>query len=78
MLHVEPEKIETEKELKKMTNQNTKCVICKEDYTGHGNNAEPVMSGYCCDNCNATIVIPARVQDADMEGLTDHGVAPQT
>ncbi len=50
-----------------MTNQNTttKCVICKENYTGHGNNAEPVMSGQCCDSCNREYVIAARLQDVD-------------
>lgn len=35
-----------------------KCIIC-----GCGkanNNAEPVIKGYCCDNCNMMYVIPAR------------------
>ena len=30
------------------------------------NNALPVQDGRCCDNCNATVVIPARI--ARMEG----------
>lgn len=31
-----------------------------------GNNALPVQDGRCCDNCNMTVVIPARI--ARMEG----------
>ncbi len=27
-----------------------------------GNNAEPVNSGRCCDDCNSSVVIPARLQ----------------
>ena len=38
-----------------------KCSICGKGYDGYGNNAEPVNSGRCCDDCNATQVIPARI-----------------
>lgn len=37
------------------------CSICKKEYTGFGNNAEPVNGGRCCDDCNMTVVIPARL-----------------
>ena len=43
-----------------------KCSICQNeiqavgDWT-QGNNAEPVNNGRCCDHCNATVVIPARL-----------------
>lgn len=43
-----------------------KCSICQNeiqpvgDWT-QGNNAEPVNDGRCCDQCNATVVIPARL-----------------
>tara|TARA_R100000951_G_scaffold31360_1_gene26891 strand:+ start:669 stop:839 length:171 start_codon:yes stop_codon:yes gene_type:complete len=37
------------------------CDICKEDYIGYGNNANPVIDGKCCDICNVTIVIPTRL-----------------
>lgn len=41
------------------------CSICFEDYYGYGNNAYPVhlenVSSRCCDKCNETIVIPARI-----------------
>jgi len=51
------------------------CSICKLPYTGYGNNAVPVNNGRCCDNCNSTEVIPARIdnvikiyQQADKDG----------
>jgi len=49
------------------------CVICgktieplRHPTTGevaweHGNNAEPVKEGRCCDNCNWNVVIPRRL-----------------
>ena len=40
-----------------------KCNICKAPYNGYGNNAAPVKDGRCCDICNQTIVIPARMQN---------------
>lgn len=42
--------------------ETNKCVICGKEYTGYGNNAYPVNEGRCCDECNANIVIPARIQ----------------
>jgi hypothetical protein len=27
-----------------------------------GNNAQPINNGRCCERCNATIVLPARIQ----------------
>lgn len=38
------------------------CSICGKKTTGHGNNAEPVNSGRCCDECNTTIVITERLK----------------
>ena len=41
------------------------CVICKEEFTGWGNNPQPIKEeGECCDTCDNEKVIPAR-----MEGL---------
>tara|TARA_R100000388_G_scaffold91212_1_gene73117 strand:+ start:786 stop:947 length:162 start_codon:yes stop_codon:yes gene_type:complete len=41
------------------------CVICKEEFTGWGNNPAPIKDeGECCDTCDNEKVIPAR-----MEGL---------
>ena len=48
-----------------------KCSICEEEiekkyhngkmYWDSGHNAQPVNDGRCCDVCNATVVIPARM-----------------
>jgi len=49
---------------------NNKCCLCGEqmDYIGdkkrvYGHNAEPIAKGHgrCCDNCNFTEVISARL-----------------
>jgi hypothetical protein len=37
------------------------CSICEQVYVGFGNNARPINSGRCCDDCNALEVIPARI-----------------
>lgn len=38
------------------------CCICGKEYTGYGNNPEPVrISGRCCNDCNEKRVIPARM-----------------
>lgn len=45
-----------------------KCCLCGEeikpvgDWT-QGNNAEPVSSGRCCNDCNAHVVVPARLAE---------------
>ena len=46
-----------------MEEENTSkiCCICKKPYDGYGNNAEPFMSGRCCDKCNDYYVIPYRI-----------------
>lgn len=39
-----------------------KCVICKKDFVGWGNNPSPVKNnGECCDDCNLNKVVPARM-----------------
>jgi hypothetical protein len=38
------------------------CSICHEEADGFGNNARPINDGRCCDHCNRTIVIPARLR----------------
>lgn len=39
------------------------CCICGKEFTGYGNNPDPVKSeGQCCDECNASVVIPARLK----------------
>lgn len=58
-----------------------KCCICGKEFEGFGNNANPVMDGICCDDCNANVVIPARltrftIETWNIENLT--GYKPQT
>lgn len=43
------------------------CMLCKEFFYGYGNNAQPVANGRCCDECNATKVIPARIKAGDTD-----------
>ena len=38
-----------------------RCVICHTEYSGFGNNSEPVCEGLCCDLCNQRIVLPKRL-----------------
>lgn len=42
------------------------CCICKKEFKGYGNNAEPIKKGTCCDKCNKTFVILARMLDISM------------
>ena len=40
------------------------CVICKEEFTGWGNNPSPIKDeGECCDTCDNEKVIPARIEN---------------
>jgi hypothetical protein len=39
-----------------------KCCICKNEFEGYGNNAQPVKNGQCCDMCNLRKVIPMRLK----------------
>ena len=47
------------------------CCICKKLFDGYGNNAEPVCSGSCCDECNMKEVIPARMKMLDDSSSED-------
>ena len=47
------------------------CCICKKPFDGYGNNAEPVCSGSCCDECNMKKVIPARMKLLDNHSSED-------
>lgn len=39
------------------------CCICGKEFIGYGNNPSPVKEkGKCCDECNATVVIPKRLE----------------
>ena len=42
--------------MKQKTKEIKTCCICKKEYGGYGNNAEPVMTGRCCDRCNSKVI----------------------
>jgi len=50
-------------ERKKMKKTDNKCVFCGADNGKWGNNAMPLNEGRCCDFCNDTKVIPARIKE---------------
>lgn len=52
------------KQIIKMKN---KCCLCGKEYEGYGNNAQPLKDGKCCNKCNFTKVIPARLQEGKDE-----------
>ena len=56
----------TTKNLNRRGGWDGKCSICRETVPvaedSHGHNAEPVNSGRCCSACNASAVIPARIE----------------
>ena len=40
------------------------CCICKKIFKGYGNNPMPVKKdGVCCEECNESVVIPARLKE---------------
>ena len=48
-----------------------KCCLCKREIEKvgtwiQGNNAMPLKDGRCCDECNYTQVIPARLREMRM------------
>lgn len=48
-----------------------KCDICGKVFEGYGNNPAPLEGKVCCDNCNKTYVIPARLKQLKMSGKLD-------
>ena len=40
------------------------CCLCGKRIDGHPNSAAPLEDGVCCDECNATKVIPERIKMA--------------
>ena len=39
-----------------------KCIICSEEFDGHGHNADPIATGRCCAICNSQVVSPIRIK----------------
>lgn len=51
------------------------CSICGREFTGYGNNAEPINDGICCDECNIGAVIPRRMAEQFGASLEEFGKA---
>lgn len=48
-------------------NKEIRCAICGKKIKGMGNSCWPIVeeeSYRCCDECNMTVVIPARIWEA--------------
>lgn len=60
--------------MKKKTEKKYTCSICFSECKGVGNNAQPVNDGMCCDACNESVVIIARVQDASTTKRTNEAI----
>lgn len=43
------------------------CDICGKEFEGYGNNPAPLEGRICCDSCNKTYVIPARLKKIDVK-----------
>jgi hypothetical protein len=52
---------ESERDDKPAASRPQRCSICGRPFTGYGHNAWPVNAGRCCEECNVTVVIPARI-----------------
>ena len=53
-----------------------KCCICGSEFVGYGNNPWPVSENEedrCCDICNSTHVIPARLAQMYKKGNKEDG-----
>lgn len=52
-------------ELKQLTDRQFKCCLCGAHWIGWGNNPDPLLhkpNERCCDFCNQSKVIPARLK----------------
>lgn len=57
------QEIARKEKLTRHEEQHHTCCICGKEFIGYGNNPDPVeKSGRCCDECNATVVIPERLK----------------
>ena len=51
-----------------MEKRKSRCVICGKEYSGFGNNAEPLAKGFCCDICN-TLVVLKRLERSEIKRI---------
>lgn len=43
------------------SNSHEVCCICGNKIKGYGHNTAPAAEGRCCDDCNKSIILPARM-----------------
>lgn len=48
-----------------------RCELCGKLFEGYGNNPWPLKGNFCCDECNKTVVIPARIALATVKEKND-------
>ena len=34
----------------------TNCAMCRVEFRGYGHNAQPIIRGFVCDDCNVTVL----------------------
>lgn len=63
---LEPEVMAALNEFVKTAMELDRCVLCDKRIGGYGHNPEPLASApcRCCDTCNETKVVPARLKQA--------------
>ena len=52
------------------------CAMCRLQFKGHGNNAQPLLDGVVCDECNVNAVRPHRLRGgAETQGTATRDAA---
>ena len=49
------------------------CAMCRLQFKGHGNNAQPLLDGVVCDECNVNAVLPHRLRASSTGGARTQG-----
>lgn len=49
------------------TDEKKICCLCGREFKEWGNNAQPLSDGRCCNECNNSRVIPARINNIKKE-----------
>lgn len=50
------DEIRFQEEMDSVLENNELCCLCKKKIEGHGNNADPLVEGRCCDDCNTKVI----------------------
>jgi hypothetical protein len=69
----EIERLRAASEASMMAERTFVCSICQQEFKGWANNAWPVNAGRCCNTCNWTIVLPARIARSESVPTESHG-----